>query len=167
MNEIFTRRSIRKYENKPVPDEMIRQLLKAAMYAPSAKNEQPWHFVVVQDREILDELAQCHPFAQMMKQAPVAIVPCCDTGIVRFRGVFWIQDMAAAIENILLEATHLGLGSCWCGVYPRENLVEKIGPLLQLPVDVIPVALIAIGYAGEKVEAPDRFIPERIHFNRW
>lgn len=167
MKEIFTRRSIRKYEGRPVSDEQILQLLKAAMYAPSAGNEQPWHFVVVQDREVLDEIARRHPLAGALKQAPLAIVPCCDTGIVKYRGSFWIQGISAAIQNMLLEAKYLGLGSCWCGVYPWEKLVEKIRQILNLPPDIIPVAAVAIGYPGEEVETPERFNPERIHFGKW
>ncbi len=167
MKEIFARRSIRKYEGKPVSDDQIRQLLKAAMYAPSAGNEQPWHFVVVKDRILLDEISVRHPFAKMLKQAPMAIVPCCDTGTVKYNGAFWIQGISAAIQNILLEATHLGLGSCWCGVYPRDKLVDKISQILKLPSDIIPAAIVVVGHPGEKVEKPERFIPERIHFDKW
>lgn len=148
-------------------DDQVKQLLKAAMYAPSAGNEQPWHFVVVRDRERLDEIARRHPFAGMLKEAPLAIIPCCDTGIVKYKGMFWIQGIAAAIQNMLLQAKHLGLGSCWCGVYPRKSLVEKVEKILNLPPDIVPAAIVAIGYPGEKVEAPNRFIPERIHLEQW
>lgn len=167
MKEIITRRSTRKYERKPVSDDQIQQLLKAAMYAPSAGNEQPWHFVVVRDRKMLDEITRHHPYAQMLKQAPLAIVPCCDTGTVKYEGMFWVQGISAAIQNILLQAEHLGLGTCWCGVYPRQELVDKISKILHLPPDIIPVAVVAAGYPGEKVEMPERFIPERIHYDKW
>jgi len=167
VKEIFTRRSMRKYEDRPVEDEQIQQLLRAAMYAPSAGNEQTWHFVVVKDRTKLDNISRFHPFAKMLKQAPLAIVPCCDTGLARYKGSFWIQGISAAIQNMLLMATHLGLGSCWCGVYPREKLVEKVSAILNLPPDIIPAAIVVIGYPAEKVEAPERFLPERIHYERW
>lgn len=167
MKEIFSRRSIRKYESKPVPENLIKRILKAAMYAPTARNEQPWHFIVVRDRNVLDTIARLHPYAKMLKQAPLALVPCCDTGNFRSDGMFWIQDLSASIQNILLEAVHLGLGCCWCGVYPREELVEVMTKILHLPADVIPVAVIATGYPAEIKETPERFIPERIHYDKW
>ncbi|SHI83586.1 nitroreductase family protein [Lutispora thermophila] len=167
MKEIYTRRSIRKYENKPVTDEQINELLRAAMYAPSAGNEQPWHFVVIRDRAILDEIPKFHPYTQMLYEAPVAIVPCCDTSNLKYDGVFWIQDMSAAIQNILLEAHSMGLGTCWCGVYPREIFMEKVSEMLSLPEHVVPVAVIAVGYPGEEREVRERFRPERVHYNKW
>ncbi len=167
MREIFSRRSIRKYEDRPVADDQIEQLLKAAMYAPSAGNEQAWHFVVVKERRKLDSISRFHPFAKMLKQAPLAIVPCCDTELARYKGSFWIQGISAAIQNMLLMATHLGLGSCWCGVYPRDRLVEKVGGILSLPPGIIPAAIVVIGYPAEKVETPERFLPERIHYEQW
>lgn len=167
MREIYTRRSIRKYENKPLTDEQINELLRAAMYAPSAGNEQPWHFVVIKDRAILDEIPKFHDYTQMLHEAPVAIVPCCDTSNLKYDGVFWIQDMSAAIQNILLQARSMGLGSCWCGVYPRDMFVEKLSELLRLPKHVIPVAVIAVGYPAEEREVRERFKPERVHYNKW
>ncbi len=100
-------------------------------------------------------------------QAPLAIIPCCDTGNLKFEGMFWIQDMSAAIQNMLLEAEHLDLGTCWCGVYPRPELVEKITEILHLPAGIIPVAVIALGHPSEKKASPERFITERIHYDRW
>lgn len=167
MKEIFTRRSIRKYESKPVSDDQVRQLLRAAMYAPSAGNEQPWHFIVIRDRQILDEIPKHHPYTQMLKEAPLAIVPCCDTSNLKYDGAFWVQDIAAAIQNILLEAEYLGLGSCWCGVYSRKELVDKISEILHIPEHIIPVAVVAIGYPGEKREVRDRFRPDRVHHDKW
>jgi len=167
MKEIFTRRSIRKYENKPVTDEQINELLRAAMYAPSAGNEQPWHFVVIKDRAILDEIPKFHPYTQMVLEAPVAIVPCCDMSNLKYDGVFWIQDMSAAIQNILLMAESMGLGTCWCGVYPRKEYMEKITELLGLPEHIVPVAVVAVGYPGEQRQVRDRFRPERVHYNKW
>ena len=114
------------------------------MYAPSAGNEQPWHFVVIKDRAILDEIPKSHPYTQMVLEAPLAIVPCCDTSNLKYDGVFWIQDMSASIQNILLMAESLGLGTCWCGVYPRKEYMDKISELLGLPEHIIPVAVIAV-----------------------
>lgn len=167
MKEIYTRRSIRKYEDKPISDEQVNELLRAAMYAPSAGNEQPWHFVVIKDRSILDEIPTYHPHTQMLKEAPLAIVPCCDTGNLKYEGVFWIQDMAAAIQNILLQGESMGLGTCWCGVYARQELVEKVSETLGLPEHIIPVAIIAVGYPKEKREVRERYKPERVHYDKW
>ena len=167
MKEIFSRRSIRKYENKTVSDEKIHQLLRAAMYAPSAGNEQPWHYIVIKDREMLNEIPKIHPYTQMLLEATLAIVPCCDTSNLKYEGAFWIQDMAASIQNILLEAEHLGLGSCWCGVYSRQELVEAISGILNIPDHIIPVAVIVIGYPGEKREVRERFRPDRVHYEKW
>ncbi len=167
MKEIHTRRSIRKYEDKPISEDMIYRILRAAMYAPSAGNERPWHFIVIKDRGMLNEIPKFHPHTQMLPEAPLAIVPCCDTTDLKYNGAFWIQDMAAAIQNILLESKHLGLGSCWCGVYAREELVKPIKGLLKIPEHVIPVAVIAIGYPGEEREVRERYKEDRVHYENW
>jgi nitroreductase len=167
MKEIFSRRSIRKYENKPVTDEQIYKLLRAAMYAPSAGNESPWHFVVIRDRSVLDEIPKHHPYTQMLLEAPLAIIPCCDTSNLKYDGIFWIQDMSASIQNILLQAESMGLGTCWCGVYPRKELVNKISEILSLPEHIIPVAVIAVGHPREKRKVEERYKPDRVHYNRW
>lgn len=167
MKEIFSRRSIRKYDNRPVEEEKIQQLLRAAMYAPSAGNEQPWHFVIIKDREKLNEITEFHPHTQMLKEAPLAIVVCGDTSNVKYDGAFWIQDIAASIQNILLQGEAIGLGTCWCGVYPREEFVGKVSKLINLPEQVKPVAIIAVGYPGEKREVKERFKEERVHYENW
>jgi nitroreductase len=167
MKEIFSRRSIRKYENRPVEDDQLQKLLRAAMYAPSAGNEQPWHFVVIKDRKKLDEITTFHPYSQMLKEAPLAIIPCADTSIAKYDGSFWIQDISASIQNILLQAEALGLGTCWCGVYPVEKLVKEVSYLVNLPEHIIPVAIIAVGYPLEKREVSDRFKPDRVHYENW
>ncbi|WP_372996879.1 nitroreductase family protein [Lutispora sp.] len=167
MKEIYTRRSIRKYEDKPVTDEQIHELLRAAMYAPSAGNEKPWHFVVIKDRAILNEITTYHPHTQMLKEAPLAIAACCDMSNLKYDGAFWLQDMGACIQNILLQAESMGLGTCWCGVHARQELVEKVSKTLSLPEHIIPVAIVAVGYPGEKREVRERFNPERVHYNKW
>lgn len=167
MNEIFSRRSIRKYKNKKVSDEQIEQLLKAAMHAPSAGNEQPWHFIVIKERDTLNEITKYHPYTQMLKEAPLAIIPCGDTRNLRYDGMFWIQDISAAIQNILLQAESMGLGTCWCGVYPREELVSSISKITNLPDYIKPVAVIAVGYPSEKREVNERFKSDRIHYEKW
>jgi len=167
MKEIFTRRSIRKYQDKPVEQEQIQQILRAAMYAPSAGNERPWHFVIIKDREKLNSITTFHPYTQMLKEAPVAIVPCADISDVKYDGLFWIQDMSASIQNILLQAQALGLGTCWCGIYPKEELVEKVSKLINAPSNIIPVAVIALGHPAEQREVGERYSQDRVHNEVW
>lgn len=167
MKEIFDRRSIRKYENRSVEDEKIHKLLRAAMYAPSAGNEKPWHFVVVKSRETLDKIPTFHPHTQMLKEAPLAIVVCGDTSNLKYDGAFWEQDVAASIQNILLEGQYLGLGTCWCGVYPREALVKGVLELLDLPEHIKPVGIVAVGYPGEEREVRERYNEDRVHQEKW
>jgi nitroreductase len=167
MKEIFTRRSIRKYKDQPVDDEQLQKLLRAAMYAPSAGNEKPWHFVVLKDRENLNTITEFHPHTQMLKEAPLAIIVCADTSNVKYDGAFWVQDIAASIQNILLEGEALGLGTCWCGVYPNEKLVENMAKLINLPEHIIPVAIVAVGHSAEVREVRERYNPERVHYENW
>ena len=167
MKEIFSRRSIRKYTDQPVDQEQINQLLRAAMYAPSAGNEKPWQFVIIKDRDKLNEITSFHPHTQMLKEAPIAIIACADTSDVKYDGAFWIQDMSAAIQNILLQGESLGLGTCWCGVYPKEQLVENVSRLTNLPEHIIPVAIIAVGHPAEQREVRERFNPDRVHYEVW
>jgi len=120
MDEIFERRSIRKYKKKKVEEEKIEKLLKAATAAPSAGNEQPWHFIVIRDRDKLNHLAEVHPYAKMLKEASLAIAVCADLDKQRHEG-FWVQDCAAATQNILLEAVSLDLGAVLIGAYPNQE----------------------------------------------
>jgi len=166
MNAIFTRRSIRKYENKAVPEDMIEQILRAGMAAPSAGNEQPWHFIVIDNRDILIEITKFHPYSQMLKEASHAIVVCADTSLLKFEG-YWVQDCSAAMQNMLMMAQDMGLGAVWLGIYPQEERVKALKELLSLPEHVIPFSIMSLGYPAEKKEPQDRFNPARIHKNKW
>lgn len=167
MKEIISRRSIRKYEDKPVNDEQIQKLLRAAMYAPSAGNEKPWHFIIVKDKNKLNEITKVHPYTQMLKEAPLAIIACADISNVKYDGAFWVQDIAASVQNILLQGEAMGLGTCWCGVYPREELVKEVSKLMNLPENIKPVSIVAVGYPAERREVRERFNPERVHYEKW
>lgn len=166
MNAIFKRRSIRKYIEKAISDELIEQVLRAGMAAPSAGNQQPWHFVVINDREILHEIPRFHPYSNMLKEASHAIVVCGDVSRQRYKG-YWVQDCSAATQNMLLMSTELGLGSVWLGVYPDEDRVKELKELLNMPENIIPLCIISIGYPAETKEPADRFDATRIHKNRW
>jgi len=166
MKSILTRRSIRRFTAQPVSDEIIQELLHAAMSAPSAGNEQPWEFVVITDRKILDEIPKVHPYAQMCREAPAAILVCSDVTRESHQG-FWVQDCSAATENILIAANDKGLGAVWVGVYPREDRVEGLRKLVGLPAYIIPFALIPVGYPAETKPPSGRFDPSRVHENKW
>jgi nitroreductase len=166
MDAILSRRSIRKYTKQSVPDQLIKELLEAAMNAPSAGNEQPWHFIVINDRGILDEIPQYHPYSQMVREASVAILVCCDLQLDKQDGL-WVQDCAAATENLLLAVQAKGLGAVWLGVYPRDERVTGLRKLLSIPEQVIPFSLIPIGYPAEHKPRANRYDSSRVHDNRW
>lgn len=162
---IFTRRSIRKYTKDPVPESLIDELLKAAMAAPSARNEQPWHFVVVSDHKILDEIPKFHPFSRMLPGAALAILVCGDTAPLS--DTYWIQDCSAATQNILIAARTKGLGAVWLGIYPSETRYKQVQALLGIPEKVIPLGLVSIGYPAEEKPPSNRFNASRVHYNKW
>jgi nitroreductase len=166
MEEIFKRMSIRSYEDTPVEDKKIEMLLRAAMAAPSAGNQQPWEFYVVRDRRIIEGLAQCSPYANCARNAPVAIVACYSKKRLRFKA-FADVDMSAAVENILLEAVTQDLGAVWLGVAPIRIRMQFVKRLMGLPDEVMPFAIIPVGYA-KNIKDPrlkeDRFEPDRIQY---
>ena len=163
---IQTRRSIRKYLDKDVSDELITELLKAAMTAPSAGNQQPWQFIVITDRKLLNKITEFHEYAQMCKDSHLAILVCADISSIRHEGM-WEQDCSAATQNILLAAHAHGLGAVWCGVYPREPKIQGFRKLLNIPEKIIPFSLIPIGHTAQKSERVDRYKKDKIHENVW
>lgn len=163
---LLTRRAVRVFTSQPVTDEQIQTLLSAAMHAPSACNQQPWHFVVVDNRERLNALAGLHPYAQMLLHAPLAIIVCGDLSLETCPGN-WAIDCSAAMENLLLAAHALGLGSVWVGIHPVEARVTDISQLLCLPGYAQPLCLAAIGHPKEPLPIVDRYKPDRIHRNAW
>jgi len=168
IENLFARRSIRRFTDQPVDADQIDLLLKAAMAAPSANNSKPWHFVVVTDSAVRRTLAQAHPYARMVAQSPACIVPCGEPGISRgSQSDYWIQDLAAATENILLAATGLGLGAVWCGVHPVDERVADVRRILGIPQGVVPFALIAVGHPAERKEPRTQYDPARVHTDRW
>jgi nitroreductase len=166
MEAILTRRSIRRYTDKKVSDEIVKELLEAGMSAPSAGNEQPWHFVAITDHKILDEIPKIHPYSGMLKEAPLAILICGDETLQKYQG-YWVQDCSAATENILIAANAIGLGGVWLGVYPIEDRVVGIRKLLGMPEKVIPFALLSIGYPAEQKPPANRYDESRVHYNIW
>jgi nitroreductase len=166
LQAIKTRRSIRKFLDKPVPVEVIRDLLEAAMFAPSAGNEQPWQFIVLDERSLLDAVPRICPTASMCRHSPVAILVCSDSSLEKYPG-FWVQDCSAAVENMLLAAHALGLGAVWAGIYPLKERIGDFKALLSLPEEITPFALVALGYPDELPAAPQRYRRDRVHQNGW
>ena len=166
LEAIFTRRSVRDFKSDPIPEEDVQDLLKAGMQAPSAKNEQPWHFIVIDDRQLLDAVPEFHPYSEMLKDAPLAILVCSDRKLESKRAS-WLQDCSAATQNMLLAAHAKGLGAVWLGIFPDSERVFGMQSLLTMPKDIRPVALVAVGYPASTPEPVDRFKPERVHRNQW
>ena len=150
---IKNRKSIRNYVSEAnVSDEQIKELLEAAMLAPSACNSRPWAFIVVQNRETLDKITKIHLYTQMLTTASCAILVCADLNLQS--GVsegFFPQDCGAATQNILLQAAELGLGTCWCGVYPKEDKVRAFRSLFALSDNIVPFCVIAVGVPDEEI----------------
>ncbi|MDR7867065.1 MAG: nitroreductase family protein [Sporomusaceae bacterium] len=163
MEAIFTRRSIRRYADEPVDAGAVEKLLAAAMAAPSAGNEQPWEFIVVHDQATREEITRVHPYSQMLRQAPVAIVVCADKARSRYPVEYWVQDCAAATQNILLAAAALGLGTCWLGVHPVPERVAGVRRVLAIPEPIVPFAIVAVGHPAEQSGRVDRFDEKRIY----
>lgn len=167
MDALFSRRSIRKYTSEPVTTDLLRDILEAAMSAPSAGNQQPWHFIIINDRKILEKIPTFHPHSQMLKEATVAILVCADLKLEKHIG-YWVQDCSAATENLLLAIHAKGLGAVWLGIFPREERVEGLRKLLDIPDHVTPLSLIPVGHPAEsKPPRPDRYNAAKIHQNRW
>jgi len=167
LKSILTRRSIRKFTPEPVTDDIIENVLRSAMSAPSATNEQPWHFIIINKREILDNIPKVHPYALMCQQAPIAIMVCIDLNQEQYRD-FWVQDLAAASQNILLAIRTQGLGGVWLGIYPTTERVQSVQKLFGLPENVVPFSLIPFGHTDmPQEEVKERFKKERIHYNKW
>jgi len=170
MNEtidtIKKRRSIRKYTQKAISSEDIRTILECAMAAPTARNQQSFQFVVIDDRKLLSTIAQNIEHAKMCEGANKAIVVCSEV-INETQELYWVQDCSAVTQNILLSATALGIGSVWVAVHPRPKKIDFITKLLNLPHFIKPLSLVALGYPSEQKAPNDRYDEAKIHHNRW
>ena len=169
INNIMTRTSIRQYTDEPVSKADIETMLRAGMAAPTAVNKQPWHFVVINSKEKLAELAGDNPRGGMLKKAPLAIVVCgnMDKALSGQGRGFWVQDCSAATENILLAANAIGLGAVWTGLYPDENRAGVVAKVLKLPETYIPLCTIVIGHPAEQPTPKDKWKPENISYNEF
>lgn len=166
MKTIFDRRSIRSFTDEKVSKEDLEKLLRAAMAAPSAKNGQPWEFIVVQDTEKIQKMSRLTPYARPLMHAPLGIVVCGNLEVNSYIEYCMI-DCAAATENLLLEAHHLGLGGVWIGMYPWPGNFEKFNELLTLPEHIKPLWMIAVGHPSQEGVYIEKYKEEKIHFEDW
>ena len=166
-NAILKRRSIRQYQETPVSKEELTLLVKAAMAAPSASNRRPWSFVVVTEAEGLDALRGLHPYSNY--NAPAAIVVCGDLRRA-YEGPmqeFWVQDCSAAVENILLAALDLGLGTVWIGAYPNMDRAAALAQMISAPEHIRPLGIIWVGHPAGEPEARTQFEEEQMRWERF
>ncbi|MCK4511358.1 nitroreductase family protein [bacterium] len=164
IDAILARRSIRSYTDEPVSEEHITAMLEAAMSAPSGMNRKPWHFVVVSEREKLDRLGATTKSWGMLKEATLAVVVCGDPGISE---KYWDQDSIAALENLLIAVSMLGLGAVWLGCHPNPERVGPVREILGVPEPVVPIAVLSIGHPAEEKEPRTQYDEERVHRNGW
>jgi nitroreductase len=166
LKAILERRSARAFLDRKVEPALVEQLLAAGAHAPSAGGAEPWHFVVVDDGEALERIGRLVPTAEMAAKAPLGIAVCGDPTLERATD-FWLQDCAAATENILLAAHALRLGAVWTGIHPARDRVLRFRQILELPTEVVPVSLVLVGYASRRLDPKDVSLEGRVHRNVW
>ena len=166
MEAILTRRSIRKYTGEPVSEQDLHCILRAGCYAPSAHNYQPFRFIVVRYAEKLETIAAGHRYAKMLPGAGCCIVVCGDKTVQKKLG-FLVEDCSAAMQNMLLAAHGLNLGAVWCGLYPVPKLTKLVTSVLQIPPEIVPVGLMALGHKVEDRQVGESFDPSKVHYNGW
>ncbi|MDR2630932.1 MAG: nitroreductase family protein [Spirochaetaceae bacterium] len=167
MSAVFERRSIRKFLPKPVEPEKLERILRAAFEAPSAHNRRPWEFMVITARDDREAIAGMSPYAKMTAAAAAVIVPCVNLNLgnaANDEDTWWIQDLSAATENILLQITEEGLGGVWLGWYPDKTRVTAFSQRFGLPPHIVPFSVVALGYPAGPVPKGDRFDPSKVHY---
>ena len=169
IKNIMTRVSVRKFTGEKITEAQLDTLLRAAMAAPSAINKQPWAFIVVNDEAKIAALGEALPYSRCNEKPAVAIIPCGDLSkaIPGELGAFWINDVSAATENLLLAAHAMGLGAVWTGLHPDMNRAKMVQEMLGLPEHIIPLCVVPVGVPAENPEIKDKYKPEIIHYNAW
>ena len=169
LETILKRRSVRSFTGQTPDHSMLMTLLKAAMAAPSARNRQPWAFLVITERSTLDSLAEGLPYTKMLYTAGAAIVVCGDSTVELQEGAtdLWYQDAAAASQNILLQAYAMGLGAVWSALFPYGDRSTHVRNIIGLPDHISPFSIIPLGYPAGEDLPKDKFKPERIHWEKW
>lgn len=167
---IFSRRSIRAYDSTRRPSKaQLNDLLKAAMYAPSAMDARPWEFLALTEPSSIESAMSVHPHCSSLKDAGAAIVVCgnLDREFKTPCGGYYSYDCSAATQNILLRAKELGLGTCWCGIAPEKERIEAFRRAFNIPENIEPMALVIVGYAAENPDAGERYDEAKIHWESW
>lgn len=169
IENLMTRVSVREFTGEKISAEQIDTLLRAAMAAPSALNKQPWAFVVVTDEKIIAQLGEALPSSRCSNHPACAFIPCGDLSktIEGDLAAFWINDVSAATENLLLAAHAMGLGAVWTALHPDMNRVTMVQQLLGLPEHIIPLCVVPVGVPAEQPAVKDKYKPENIHYNGW
>ena len=162
---MLTRRSVRKFRPDPVPPEVLEGLMRVAMTGPSASNQRPWQFLVLTEPERLQKLSTVRGY-EIAAHAPAVIVVCGDQERNRI-GEVWVMDCSVAAQNILLAAHASGLGAVWLGCWPAPERMPNTSLFLGLPWQIVPFAVLVLGYADEAPPQADRYEPERVHHNHW
>lgn len=162
MDVFFDRVSVRRFQDRHVESEKIKRILRAAMAAPSAGNQQPWEFYVVTDPDKLDGLSKVSPYSGCTKNAPLAIVSA-------YRTALWAPeyaqiDMSIAMENLWLACAEQGLGGVWLGIAPIEERMKAVEEIVGIPEGQRAFAVFPLGYPAEKQDQQDRWDPERVHY---
>lgn len=165
MNNIFRRRSIRKFKDIPVEQDKLERIISAGMHAATAKDARPWEFIVVTDAAKKKAVSKMSEFAVCAADAPVVIITLADISRDDAGRMFWVQDMSACTENMLLQIVEEGLGGVWLGLYPEEDRIDYIRDLFKLPDSVMPFSAVALGYNLFDKEPKDRFDASRIHYD--
>jgi nitroreductase len=163
---IMTRRSVRRYFNKPVDDVVIGQIVRAGAAAPSAGNQQPWQFIVVKDRALLESIAKDHPYGKMLNEAAFAIVLCMDLKAKHYPDLAG-DDCGAATQNMLLACHALGLGACWIGIHHSKERMAFLKDLLNIPDSHSAFSVISAGYTDMTGHDAERFKREMLHTDKW
>lgn len=161
---LLKRRSVRKFTDEPVSDEMINELLHAAMSGPSACNKRPWEFYVITNEQKLNELKSASRFTPYTSKLAIVVCGNLSHALPLKMAEYWIQDCSAATENILLRATDLGMGTVWCGIHPQKKAEERVQKILEIPNKQIPLNIIFIGHPAEEPEARDQYDEKRVHY---
>ena len=169
IDNIMTRVSVREFTGEKISAEQIDTLLRAAMAAPSAINKQPWAFIVVTDEQIISCLGEALPYSRCSNHPACAIIPCGDLSkaIEGEMGAFWINDVSAATENLLLAAHAMGLGAVWTGLHPDMKRAALVQEMLGLPGHIVPLCVVPVGIPAENPAVKDKYIPANIHYNGW
>lgn len=168
---IMTRASVRNFSDQQVSDSIVNKILRAGMAAPTAANQQPWHFVVVNEQKLKDSITAAFEYTKMVEHCSFAVVVCGDMDNL-FKGDitdggFWVEDCSAASENMLLAAHALGVGGVWCGIYPLKDREQRLREILNLPSNLTPLNVMAFGYPAQPVSPKDKWAPAKIHYNAY